>query len=174
MACTKTLSSIAKDCNATMGGIKKVYVAPYNTSTYLVEDSSDGWPTIVKDLVEVSWEVFDFNKNTGSFTQTLQVGDGGNYVLSEVALSFKRMDASKRLAVQAAVLSDTQVIVKDCNNTFWALGIDEPVTVSAATGITGQNKTDQNGYTITFSDESLYFAPMLDTSAITKLPNGGK
>jgi len=54
-------------------------------------------------------------------------------------------------------MDETNVVVKDSNGKYWYLGWDEPVSNSAATGVTGTAATDLNGYTVTLKDDSTQF-----------------
>ena len=67
------------------------------------------------------------------------------------------MDTTKRIEMNALLLSDVSVIVKDNNGKYWFLGYSEPVTATAGGGQTGQAKTDANQYTITLTDECAVF-----------------
>ena len=90
------------------------------------------------------------------------------------------MDTTKRIEMNALLLSDVSVIVKDNNGKYWFLGYGEPVNATAGGGQTGQAKTDANQYTITLTDEShelpyevsKTFGETL-TQEITKAPGNG-
>lgn len=156
------------DCESSMGGIKKVWIAPYSDSNTITEEN--GVITNIEDTA--SFVAYNFRKNTGSMTSTLNVdqANGINYVATELALQFGKMDTTKRLEIQALVLSEVFVIVKDANNKYWFLGKDEAVTASAGTGVTGTAKTDGNMYTITLTDESLEYPFTVGQTVIDKLP----
>ena len=87
-------------------------------------------------------------------TANIDAANGINYITTELVINFSRMETTKRIEMQALLLDEVMVIVKDSNGVYWFLGYDEPVTATAGGGQTGQAKTDANQYTITLTDES--------------------
>lgn len=158
MACTNfTLKGIARGCKDSCGGIVKVWVnADYDTakgSVALVEP--DGTQAKVTTPDVKGWKVFNFFKNTGSMTSTLNVSEtAGSSFTTEVSLTFMKQDSAKRLEMLGLLLGQCMVIVKDANGKYWVLGMDAPVEASAGTAVTGTAATDLNGYTVTLKDDS--------------------
>lgn len=156
MSCSQTLAGIASDCSTSMGGVKRIWIADYK----------DGAATLSGDTGEIgsfsgdtSWKSYYVRKNTSSFTSTLNVdpANGVNYVSTELALTFTKMETAKRIEMSALVVADVMVVVEDANGNQWFLGYNEPVTATAGTGETGTAKTDGNKYTLTLTDESETF-----------------
>ena len=150
MACSQTLAGLVQDCDTSMGGIKKVWIATENPNPSI----SDG--AIVGFEQSTTWYQYNFKKGTSSFTSTLNVDPANsiNYVSTELILQFNKMTTTKRIEMAALAVNDMYVIVLDSNNTYWYLGMDEPVTASAGTSQTGTAKTDGNFYQVTLTDES--------------------
>lgn len=172
MACTcssLTLAGLCKDCEGSVGGIVEVYVATYG--------SISGTPTVSGgEITEINMETgakfykYQFRKNTGSMTSTLNVTDDGNvYVSTELSLVFSKMETKKRIEMNALATQDLVIIVKDANGKYWYLGETEPVNASAGEGATGQNRTDSNHYQITFTALSPDFLPEVTQNAINSL-----
>lgn len=166
MACTQLLKGITLDCEASVGGIKEVYIARYDdvngqptvSSTITVDSES---VTLDGDMITAidaagKFHKYAFRKQTGSMTSTLNVDEtaGINYVTSELSLVFTKMETKKRVEIAAMALGQLAVIVKDGNNKFWYLGYNDYVSSSAGTGNTGTAKGDSNNYSITLKDES--------------------
>ena len=166
MACTQLLKGITLDCEASVGGIKEVYIARYDdvngqptvSSTITVDSES---VTLDGDMITAidaagKFHKYAFRKQTGSMTSTLNVDEtaGINYVSTELSLVFTKMETRKRVEIAAMVLGQLAVIVKDGNNKFWYLGYNDYVSSSAGTGNTGTSKGDSNNYSITLKDES--------------------
>ena len=154
MSCTQTLSGLAKDCSANMGGIVEVLIALYDDVTAL---------TITTDVISAitmasskKFKKYSFAKNTGNLTSTYNIdpASGVKYVTSDLLLQFNRMETTKRVEISALALADLAVIVKDANGKYWYLGKDEPVNASAGDGQTGTARSDANRYTITLQDNS--------------------
>lgn len=156
MACEYTLKGIARGCKDSRGGITKVWISgDYDKVKKLVSLNDESNPEYAKITSVEDFKVFNFFKNTGSMTSTLQTSDNaGASFQTEVALTFMKMETSKRLEVLGLLLGQSMVIVKDGNNKYWLLGFDAPVEGSAGTGVTGTAATDLNGYTVTLLDES--------------------
>ena len=65
------------------------------------------------------------------------------------------MDAHTRaVAINALAQNELVAIVKDANNKFWYLGMNEAVTATTGDGVTGTARGDRNGYSITLQDNS--------------------
>ena len=147
MACTSiTLRGIVQDCNGNLGGVAEVWL--------INRDSISAVTT----------------KNTSSMNSTLNVNDNGStYVTTELNLVFARMDAQKRLEMNALAKEEMAALVKDANGTWFYLGYDNPVTSSAGTGETGTQKSDNNQYTSTLLDDSTEYPFIVLQSAIDAL-----
>ena len=91
--------------------------------------------------------------------------DGASYVTTELSMVFSKMEAQKRIAIQALAIGECMAVVEDSNGDMWFLGADAPLTATAGGGETGTAKSDANRYTITLTDESLGFPFSLDESA---------
>lgn len=173
ITCNQTLGGIPFECEPSIGGIKEVYIARY--------DDIDGKPTVTEsgDTKGVITEIpitgeskfkgYSFRKNTGSMTSTLTVDEtaGINYVSTELSLVFTKMDTQKRIEMSALALGRLAVIVKDSNGKYWYLGYDDYVSATAGGANSGQNKGDQNAYTLTLRDESETFPYEISEQAIT-------
>lgn len=175
--CLQTLKGITLDCSHSLGGIKTVYIANYNDVTELSYNASTGTTTgntsgvtgsttgvtytgdTITGITMASGAVFkpyQFRKQTGSMTSTLTVDEtaGVNYVSTELSLVFTKMETKKRIELSALSVGQLAVIVEDSNGTFWYLGKDDYVSVSAGGAQTGVAKGDGNNYTLTLRDES--------------------
>jgi len=152
MACSITLAGLTYDCERSKGGIKKVLIAQYDaTKAAAIKAAASGeTPTVPSGL---TFYAYDFRRNTGSMTSTLNVDEanGTNYVSTDLVLQFGRMDAKKRTEISALSIGELMIFVEDANGQKWFLGADAPVTASAGTGQTGQAMTDGNFYNITLT-----------------------
>ena len=167
MPCTQTLSGLAKDCAANMGGIVEVLIANYDDVTAVAVTT--GIVSAITMATSAKFKKYHFNKNTGSLTSTynLDPASGVKYVASDLLLQFNRMETTKRVEISALALADLAVIVKDANGKYWYLGKDEPVNASAGDGQTGTARGDANRYTITLHDESLEMPYEVDSTIIS-------
>ena len=167
--CTTSLKAIPYDCSASKGGIVDAYIANYKENLFTIGDDGSG-NSIVTAVVtaETTWHRYQFRRNTGSFTSTLNVDDanGVNYVSTEITLQFTRMEAAKRAAIASLALGGVAVLVKDANGIWWAFGAEAPVYASSGTGQTGTAATDGNFYNIVLTDEQSTFPYSVAAEAI--------
>lgn len=154
--CNQTLAGISLDCTNSLGGIKTVYIANYGDVTEIEIDEASGQITGVTMSGETKFKPYQFRKQTGSMTSTLNVDEtaGINYVSTELSLVFTKMETAKRLEMTALAKAQLAVIVKDSNNKYWYLGKDDYVSSTAGSGNTGTAKGDSNNYSLTLTDES--------------------
>lgn len=164
-----TLSNIAKDCNASLGGIRKVYLTLWAPDIFQV--SGD---TIVTGVTSAAtWYECNFRKNTGSYESTQTVSDAGNnYFTNTLTMVFSRMETVKRTAVQALSVGEVAGIVEDCNGKFWAFGQDEAGSTTGNSGATGTAKTDNNAYTVVLAAESAELPFEVQSSVVDGLNIG--
>lgn len=156
MTCVQTITGLARDCTKNMGGLKKVYIAPFQDDlTVTVSDGAIS--TFTQGTGAPKFKAFNFRAGAASLTKTSQIDatSGTLVVQSQLVMNFGKMDSVKRAEVQALLQGEVQVIAEDNNGTAWFLGKDAPVVpVGAQNGQTGQAKTDANQYSITLQDES--------------------
>ena len=169
MGCSVTLAGISSDCLSNKGGVKAVYLANKSdvTSIELAENVITG----ITMNAEAKFKKYEFRKDTATMTSTLTVGDNGgsNYVSTVVAMSFNRMEAAKRLEMNAMALGELVDLVEDRNGTVFYLGYDEAVKASNGTGETGDASTSLNQYTIELTDESDLFPYTVAPDVIAKV-----
>lgn len=161
MACSTILSGIATDCGQNMGGVKDIWIAPYSDIKTVTLDNDKQiitGITYVDNKTDV-FQHYSFKRGAASLTKTATIDATNNihYVVSEVLINFAKMETTKRIEMNALLLGEVAIIVKDANGTYWYLGYEEPVLATAAAGQTGQAKADANQYTITLTDESHEF-----------------
>lgn len=169
MSCVQTLSGLAKDCAANMGGIVEVLIANFDDVTAVT--ITTGIVSAITMATSAKFKKYNFAKNTGSLTSTYNIdqASGVKYVSSDLLLQFNRMETTKRVEITALSLGDLAVIVKDANGKYWYLGKDEPVNASAGDGQTGTARGDANRYTITLQDNSLEMPYEVDSAIIASL-----
>lgn len=172
MACLTTLNGIARDCARSMGGLKKIWIAPYVEGAAVLAESGDQVISSLKEGTAAGFKAYWFARNTASLTSKLNKDNtnGTSYVSSEIVLQFNRMDATKRLEIEALATGEVMIIAQDNNGEAWFLGFDAPVEASDGSGQTGLVRTDGNFYSITFTDESLGYPYSVADSIVKTLP----
>lgn len=169
MACSVTISGLARDCATSMGGIVEAYIANYDDVTSVTV--ADGQVSTIAMASGKHFLRYTFRKGTGSMTSTLNVdpANGVNYVSTDLVLQFSRMETTKRIEMAALAVNELAVIVKDANGKYWYLGKDEPVAASAGDGQTGTARGDGNRYSITLQDTSVSWPYEVDESIVAGL-----
>ncbi len=173
MGCSQTLSAIAKDCLGSLGGIKRVLLANADDVTGVTLTDS-----IITAITMGSGKVFyeyQFRANTGSLTSNYQVPDTGAspYVQTDLVMAFNRMETAKRVSIIALAQADLVGIVEDMNGKYWYLGYDNPLRLSAGAALSGQQRSDRNGYDVTLVDESRELPYEVNAGIIAGLLSGG-
>ena len=122
MACNTIKGIVMDKCTPNLGGIKAIYLADYkegvaviskgegSENTDLVDGSISGWA----EGNAPTWVKYEVRKNTASMTSTINNStEGSSYVTTELALVFSRMDAKKRIAIQALTIGECMACVED-------------------------------------------------------------
>lgn len=165
MSCIKTLKGIAQSCEGNLGGILEVYLANKDNVSATPGSVTDPITSAVTEQItgitlsnSETFKKYYVRKGTSSMTKEVTVNENGStYVTTSLNLVFARMDAAKRLEMNALAQADLVALVKDANGIVWFLGFDDAVTMSAGGGETGTARGDNNQYTTTLSDESANF-----------------
>ena len=166
MACScsnQTIAGLCRDCEGSIGGIVSVYLANYQDDIFTV---TSGAVSGVKS--GVTFYEYQFRKNTGSMTSTLNIdpANGVNFVQTDLVMLFSRMETKKRIEMAALSVTPLAGIVKDANGKYYALGVNEPMEASAGDGQTGTARTDGNRYSITLTDNQETFPPLIPDSVM--------
>jgi hypothetical protein len=171
MACN-SLSSILKGCDSNAGGIVEFYIAPADFVTGYTEAAG----TITGATMQSgeTFEVFQFNRNTSSFTEdmTVSLENGSTFYNQTITIVLARREAAKRqsLLLVSAGQQPLTCIVKDSNGLYWAFGFAaDKVYFTGNTGGSGVAKADANGYTLTFTCESAVPAFEIDATVVASL-----
>ena len=160
-------------CGGSIGGVKTtVYMAlrdefdranvkyadPAAPTTEIPNGDDEDYKNVVMSLPLLNgkkWRKFEFEKNIVTFTNTAQY-DGTtseySYMENNLALGFRKMDAGKRLAINALLKSGVVVALEDANGTKYVMGLEEEVTNNSAEFTTGASRSDSNIINITLTD----------------------
>lgn len=155
MSCTQTINGLARDCSASMGGLKKVYIAPFDEDLTIAL-TSGAISTLTQGSGAPKFKAFNFRRGQASMTKTSNIDASGSLnIATQLVMNFKKMDAVKRVEIQALLQGEVQVIVVDNNDIAWFLGATAPVVaVGGQNGQSGLAVTEANQYSITLQDDS--------------------
>lgn len=172
MSCNSyTLNGIELGCKDHMGGIKCVWLVDESdiSSVTLNEDNSE--IDAITLASSASFKAFRFRKGTASMvsTATSDEANGTFSVQTDISLQFNKMDTQKRMSIMAMCLGNMKGIVQDNNNKYWFVGMDQPISASAASGETGAAFGDFGGYKVTLTDNSKEMPFEIPASVATNL-----
>jgi hypothetical protein len=113
---------------------------------------------ITRTNVDLFTESMPSDKNTGTSinTQTLDV-------------RLKKQTYQSAAELLLVVHARPIIVVVGHDGLYKAMGITEGCDVTALTAESGANKSDFNGYNVTFTAEEFALAPHLDASTVTAL-----
>lgn len=167
MACNQTLSGIPRDCEGSIGGVKRVLFINHDQLGAVTIGE-----TGIVSAIAADGKFYEFipKKNTASFAPALVVGDGDNRSYqATLVLNFGKMTAAKRVQMQALLANELAAIVEDNNGTYWLVGKDIPLQATEGGGNTGTAMTDANAYTVTLTDMAKELHMTVDAKAIDTL-----
>ena len=154
MACTYSFGGNLLDCKESAGGVKEIYIIDRAFVTaYTVNVTTKVIDTITLSGVN-KFKTYQLRRQVASMNTTVTTSDtaGTTFYSTDVTFTIPKMSAAKRLELLALAVGNMAVIVRDNNNTYWALGLENPVTLTAGSAGTGTNFGDANGYTYTLQD----------------------
>lgn len=150
MACIIT-SGYTLGCRDNIGGIQSVFIGEYNGSSLT-------WTLGTDDIIgtfsagTVSFYKFEQEVETGSFVQAGQFSNenGTSFYEETVEITLQKLTASLRNQIKVLGQGKWRILVLDQRGTYWLVGAQNPVRVSASTPGTGKAYGDLNGSVITF------------------------
>jgi NACalpha-BTF3-like transcription factor len=167
MSCT-TLIGITKGCDNNIGGITAIYINDMDNITSTTEDTAT-W-MIDAQAVSTPYEVFEFRRNTGNFTEeaAIDLVNQSSFYTQTITLMFARREASKSKAIK--ILGEGQrdlaVIIKDANGKYWYFPTAQLTAVAEGSGTA---KADGSKYSVTFVAENEFLAKEVDPTIIAGL-----
>lgn len=180
MACSQTLGGFtALDCQPSKGGVKEIWIINYDAIESVNTDATSSSSTITGFTMntgstkpsDAAWHQYMMRRNTASMTSTLNFDEtaGVNYVSTDVLLRFNKLDTPQRLEMTALCLAETRVVVRDANDKWWMVGVNEPVVPSAGSAQTGVQKTDGSYYELTLQSSDDTWPLQLSDAAIAAI-----
>ena len=152
-----------------MGGIVEVYFSAHDQVSKV--EVTENVISAITMAEGAKFKKYFIRKGTSSMTTEgrFDAASGTKYYETNLAISFPKMGAAKRVEVNALAVNELAVIVKDANGVYWYLGYDNPLVVSAFSGNTGQAWTDANKYDLTAQDNALQSPYTIDPDFVQTL-----
>lgn len=177
--CNISLSGLGIDCARDFsGGIKEVYIIEHqNISAITLNTTKDKITTITTTTGEGSttnkFKTYKFRRETATLNTTLNVTNAPMYS-TELVLSFSKYDTTKRIEIAALAKGELSIIVRTVNDSFFYLGYDYPVEVTAGSVEFGQKMEDNNGMSLTFTDIAKQPIFEIDSTSLTDILDGNQ
>lgn len=161
MACT--ISSGRKlACKKSVGGLKAVYFADYDTLGGVTETDTE----VSAFLGTPAWYQFDL-KGSSSLESSITSSreSGTTFYTQTLSLTLPYLDAATQEQIKILAWGNPHVVVEDNNGNFFIVGLEHGAEVTGGTIVTGAGMGDLSGYTLTFEAQEK-FAPKFVTIAI--------
>ncbi len=155
MPCLQTLSTFIKDCEANLGGLKKIVLGLFDGIATKALDAAGNQLATFTLQNDYAVYAFPFKKGQASLASSPQYNDANEYTGEEItlAVNFTRQDTSKRAAIAGLSVNDLFAFVKDNNDQWWFVGYDAPLTRTGGDSTTGSNASDTNAYGVSLSNQ---------------------
>ena len=171
MACSCILNEYVLACRDNIGGIQRVFIGCYDSDVVFGLTASN--EIISSSGATVSYYKFEQEIETGSFVQNGQFSteNGTSFYEQVLEITLHKMDTIMRNRISTLGQGKWRVIVLDQRGTYWMMGYQNPVRVSAATPNLGKAYGDLNGAVMTFTgkepEPAYVIAPALALTLIS-------
>jgi hypothetical protein len=164
MACNLT-SGYSLGCRDSLGGIQRVFIGTWDADT--VYGLTGPCDTINTISPTASFYTFEQELETASFIQNGQYSteNGTSFYEQVLEITLQKLDACNRDQIKILGQGVWRVIILDQRGTYWLMGKQNPVRVTAATPQLGKAFGDLNGAVITFTGKEPEPAFALTTAA---------
>lgn len=169
-ACSITLGGLDFSCRDSIGGIKRIWLAGWDAAAPELTADSDDEPRYT--ATASAFKLYRIRTGNGSMTSTLNADEanGTAYVTTELNVKFTKLTEDGRKEMSEILRGYVAAIVEDNQGSYWGLGLEHPVTVSAGTASTGAAMSDFAGYDLTLQDYASTLPYLVDETILASLP----
>ena len=162
-----TLSAIDARCDTSVGGVKEVYVGSFGE--IVPGTPSSGVISALSLANNKKMVIFRVRPGAASMEINANIDNdnGAAYIETTTAITFTKMEAAKRVQMQALLAGGAMAIIRDNNDKYWYNGYDNPLQCASLTGGTGVAFSDANRYALSLIDTSKELPYEVASSAIT-------
>jgi len=173
------LDDIVKGCSNNIGGIRRIFVAPFDSVT-ATEGTGDEEGVITDITLSAvgggatcSFVEIEFNKNSSNFVEDGQIDlvNGSTLFTVTTSVMVPRREAAKRnsIALMAAGQQELVLIIEDANGLFWYQGWKNGANLTGIGEGSGTAKADGSKYALTFLSEEDEQMPEVDPTVVANL-----
>jgi hypothetical protein len=163
MACTLTTGR-SLPCRDSVGGLKAVYFADYDTLGTLTVTSGN------VDSISGTPDLFQFDlKGNSSLEQTINASTENGTVFYEqtLNLTLTKLDVATQEELKLIAHARPHVFVEDYNGNYLLVGAVHGAEVSGGTIVTGAAMGDLSGFTLTLTAQETIPAYFVTASVVT-------
>ena len=163
MSCSLT-AGYTLGCRDSVGGIKEIRFIEFANVTGIALSSGNVATGITTSGSTKFWK-YQLPKQTSQFTETVNPSteNGTLFYQQDLQAVLNKMDAELRNEFRLLAQNRLMAIVTDRNDTYWLLGRNNGLELSAGTSQTGTAMGDRNGYDMTFT--AIEESPMVTVSS---------
>ena len=164
MACSLTLAGRGVGCKDALGGIKRIYIAPWVEGMWV--DIASGAVTGLSGTNTATFKTYDMNRGSGSLNQTITASIENGTVFFDQALTanFSKLAAADITELTNVTKGRMSVLVEDNNGNWFIMGHSRGVEASGGVVQTGTASGDLNGFTLEMNAQEVAAAPFLDVT----------
>jgi hypothetical protein len=170
------LNGLGRDFTKGFGGLKAVYLAPYQMISGQTITLSGGTTNVASFQAPVNaFKRYVFGKESKSeFTESLvtNVASASQSVESTLTMVFRRNEAVKRNEAKIIAATEVIAIIEDNNGYIYVAGFMNGMDQTTAAPVTGALYADANNLTLTLKGLEQFLAPTLTSTDWLAVQNG--
>jgi hypothetical protein len=142
-------AGITLGCRDNAGGVNRVWITDYENVTSVVKNTGDTITSITGTGVFYEFQLI---RTTSEMTETINASleNGTVFYTQELVMFFAKLEQYKRNIIKTLAQSfRLAVIFEDNNGSYFLLGEEYGMFVSAGSNVTGLALGDRQGYNLT-------------------------
>jgi hypothetical protein len=166
MSCIALNAGIQIGCGTNAGGLQKIWVTDQENIDVIT--ASGSVITGITMASSTEFYEFEFNRNSASFTENLQVDNeaGSAFYLQEIMMKIGKRETTKRNILKLLVRRKLGIIALDANGIYWLLGEVDGMLLEELNSSSGQAKSDGSFYEFKFVAEEVEPAQEVQKAAV--------
>jgi hypothetical protein len=142
-------AGITLGCRDNAGGVNRVWITDYENVTSVIKNTGDTITSITGTGVFYEFQLI---RTTSEMTETINasLANGTVFYTQELVMFFAKLEQYKRNIIKTLAQSfRLAVIFEDNNGSYFLLGEEYGMFVSAGSNVTGLALGDRQGYNLT-------------------------
>jgi hypothetical protein len=172
MSCQLTQNIPIDTCKSNIGGIKSIFVMPFQNISGSVTVSSGSVTAIpIQSGSGFQYWRHDFRKETSTYKDDLKISDQNASVYSDQSITceFTRVEIIKRNELTLLAQSDLSMIVLDNLGQYWLYGATNGMVPNNLEGDSGKKYGDGSKYKLSFKGVEPTYAYIVPSTMIAGL-----